>query len=351
MQQLVQDFIVTFTSILYEAMPFIVLGAVIAGVLEEIVPQQMIARLVPKNRFLAISLSALLGLIFPMCECGIVPVMRRLLRKGLPLGCCVSYLLAGPIINPIVILSTIVAFQAPDDPTWLSAFEAGRGQLIVVFRVLGGFIVAVLTAFIVERVYRKHGNSLLTPLARPPAPLPSPANGNDVPPPIASESPAEEHQEEEEASHVKPTLWKRLSNISETALHDFVDITVFLILGALLAATTRMFLTHSDIERLSTSYPVVVILAMMGLAIALCLCSEADAFVAASFTSLPPSAKIAFLVLGPMADLKLYMMYTRVFRPRLIYTIFGSVIVLSFIYSLVIHQIWLALKPAATGSG
>ena len=352
MQQLVQDFIVTFTSILYEAMPFIVLGAVIAGVLEEIVPQQMIARLVPKNRFLAISLSALLGLIFPMCECGIVPVMRRLLRKGLPLGCCVSYLLAGPIINPVVILSTIVAFQSPDDPTWRAAFEAGRGQLIVVFRVLGGFIVAVLTAFIVERLYRKHGDSLLTPLARPPAPLPSPANHeNGVPPPIASESPAEEHQEEEEATHQKPSAWKRLSNISETALHDFVDITIFLILGALLAATARMFLSHTDIESLSTSYPVVVILAMMGLAILLCLCSEADAFVAASFTSLPPSAKIAFLVLGPMADLKLYMMYTRVFRPRLIYTIFGSVIVLSFIYSMIIHQIWVALKPVATGSG
>src|SRR5438105_2010032 len=93
LQQNVEDFIKIFTSILYEAMPFIVLGAVIAGFLEELVPQQWIARLVPKNRLLAIVLSAWLGILFPMCECGIVPVMRRLLRKGLPLGCCVAYML------------------------------------------------------------------------------------------------------------------------------------------------------------------------------------------------------------------------------------------------------------------
>jgi uncharacterized membrane protein YraQ (UPF0718 family) len=142
-----------------------------------------------------------------------------------------------------------------------------------------------------------------------------------------------------------------LSNISETALHDFVDITVFLILGSLLAATARMFLSHGDIEQLSTSYPIVVILAMMGLAILLCLCSEADAFVAASFTSLPPSAKLAFLVLGPMLDIKLYFLYTRVFRRKLIFTIFGCVIVLTFLYTLAVHQLWLTFLPAKTGPG
>src|SRR5438034_11037621 len=92
-------------------MPFIVLGSIIAGVLEEMVPQQFMARFVPKNRFFAISMGALLGLIFPMCECGIVPVMRRLLRKGLPLSTCIAYMLAGPIINVVVIASTFVAFH------------------------------------------------------------------------------------------------------------------------------------------------------------------------------------------------------------------------------------------------
>ena len=98
----IQDFIIIFTSILYEALPFIVLGAIISGILEELVPQRIIAKLVPRNRLLAIAMGGLLGLVFPMCECGIIPIMRRLLRKGVPLSCCTCYLLAGPIINVVV---------------------------------------------------------------------------------------------------------------------------------------------------------------------------------------------------------------------------------------------------------
>src|SRR5262249_52858759 len=144
--------------------------------------------------------------------------------------------------------------------------------------------------------------------------------------------------------------WKRLGNISETALHDFVDITVFLILGALLAAVVRQMLSQEDIAQLSGGYPVLAIVAMMALAIALCLCSEADAFVAASFITMQPAAKVAFLVLGPMLDFKLYLMYTRVFRPRLIWTIISSVVVQVFLYSLLTHYLWEAYGPAASSA-
>ena len=162
-EQLVKDFIINFTAILYEAMPFIILGAIIAGILEELVPQQLITRLVPKNRPLAIAMGVLLGLIFPMCECGIVPVMRRLLRKGLPLSCCTAYLLAGPIINGVVIFSTYVAFRSTESSTW----RDGRGPIMVVLRMVGGFIVAYSVALIVERLFQRRGYELLTPLARP----------------------------------------------------------------------------------------------------------------------------------------------------------------------------------------
>ena len=110
MEKEVFDFVLTFISIIWEAFPFVVLGAVIAGILEEVVPQQALANLIPKHRLFAVAAGGLLGLVFPMCECGIVPVMRRLLRKGLPLGTCVAYMLAGPIINLVVISSTYVAF-------------------------------------------------------------------------------------------------------------------------------------------------------------------------------------------------------------------------------------------------
>jgi uncharacterized protein len=340
----VRYFIICFTSILYEALPFIVLGAVISGVLEELVPQELIAKLVPRNRPLAIAMSCLLGICFPMCECGIVPVMRRLLRKGLPLSCCVAYMLAGPIINVVVFLSTWVAFRSYPG-----------GERIVWLRMLGGFLVASGTAWVVELMYRRQGVSLLAPQARPDAPLPR--HKPDEPAPSESDdvvSPAEEHHEEEEEAKAhgeKVSTWKRVSNIAETSLHDFVDITVYLTLGALLASATRLMLSKQEVETISMNYPAVAIVTMMGLAILLCLCSEADAFVAASFTTLQPSAKLGFLVLGPMLDLKLYMMFTRVFSHRLIWTIILCVVVQVLIYALVVHAIWHpSLEAAMTGA-
>lgn len=128
-----------------------------------------------------------------------------------------------------------------------------------------------------------------------------------------------------------------MSNISETALRDFVDIMVFLTLGAILAAVAKLQISNDDVQRLSTYYPALTILAMMGLAILMCLCSEADAFVAASFSTMHISGKVAFLVFGPMFDLKLLMMFTRVFRKKLIVIIFTSVLVQVFVYSMIYY--------------
>src|SRR5262249_4736770 len=178
--------------------------------------------------------------------------------------------------------------------------------------------------------YRKYGSKLLAPLAVPAADL-HPAEADD--------------EEDGPGDARRRPLAQRLSNITETALHDFVDITVFLILGALLAALSRQLIHQDQAEQLSRNQPVLAIAIMMGLAIVLCLCSEADAFVAASFVTLRPAAKLAFLVLGPMLDFKLYMMYTRVFRPRLIWTIIISVVVQVLIYALIVHFIWEDVLP------
>ena len=167
----VPNLILIFMSILLEAMPFIVLGAVVAGLLEELLPQKLITRILPRSRFLAIAIGGLLGLLFPMCECGIIPVMRRLLRKGLPLSCCTAYLLAGPIINVVVMLSTFLAFRGPGK----DARAAGHADLapqmgglwMMGLRMGLGYLVAIGTSLIVEWQYRKHGNKLLTPLAAP----------------------------------------------------------------------------------------------------------------------------------------------------------------------------------------
>ncbi len=331
--QNLKTFITIFSSIVYEAMPFIILGAVIAGVLEVLVPQQLVTRLIPRSRVLAILIGGVLGILFPMCECGIIPVMRRLLRKGVPLSACTAYLLAGPIVNVVVMLSTAVAFSGIPMETKLPSGEIAyqMGSVwMTTLRLSLGYLVAVGTSLIVEWQYRKHGNELLMPLARPPA---------------------KPEMTLEDNSNGQPQSWlQRINSIAETALHDFVDIMVFLILGALLAATVRLLIRPEDIAQWSAGQPLLAIGIMMGLAVALCLCSEADAFVAASFSTLHPAAKLAFLTLGPMLDFKLYAMYTRVFRRRLIWTIFGSVIVQVFVYSTIVYYLWNAFAPRLFGA-
>ncbi len=304
------DFIINFSAVLWEAMPFIVLGAVVAGILEEFLPQQAITKFLPKSVVPAVMIGAGLGLVFPMCECGILVVMRRLLRKGLPLSCCVAYMLAGPIINPVVMFSTGVAF-----------WPHGIGPEVLGLRVGLGFVVAVVTGLVVQQLWVKHGTALLNPIA---VPVPQPKLSLPV-----ADAPAAP----------KP-LSKRLGNISATAVHDFVDITVFLILGSVLAAVAKLYITPDQTEALSREQPFLAIPAMMGLAVLMCLCSEADAFVAASFTKMHLSAKTAFLVLGPMLDLKLLLMYTRVFRPKLIGVIVACVVLQVLVYCVALHLVY-----------
>ena len=144
-------------------MPFIVLGALAAGILEEFLPQELITRILPKSVLPSVVIGALLGLLFPMCECGIVVVMRRLLRKGVPLSACIAYMLAGPIINVVVIFSTFVAFE-----------KQGIALEMVGLRMGLGFMVACITALVVHVQYKKYGNELLTAVAKPRAAMPVP---------------------------------------------------------------------------------------------------------------------------------------------------------------------------------
>src|SRR5947209_406442 len=167
----IKNFIVTFTGILYEALPFIVFGSIIAGIVEELLPQKLIARLIPRNRILAIAIGGFLGLPSPMCDCAILVVVRRLLRKGVPLSSCVCLLLAGPIVNFLVMLSTWDAFRGMEttlDSTGRPAYQLG-GLGMMSLRIGIGYLVAFGTSLVVEWQFRKHGAAkLLHPIAVPP---------------------------------------------------------------------------------------------------------------------------------------------------------------------------------------
>jgi uncharacterized membrane protein YraQ (UPF0718 family) len=362
-----KDFFLTFTGIFYEAVPWVVVGAGFAGLVQELpsrrAPAVMLAlgaailtltisplslvvniglaaviggavlglmllaqpavnvvlNVLGRHRWVAISLSPLLGLVNPMCDCGVIVVMRRLLRKGLPLSCCVAFILAGPIINVLVAATTYQAFSGKETSTIGGVNLHLMGSWWMLGLRMGlGYLTAVVTAFIIEWQLRLYGaGRLVTPSLLPTGGLPTVDADNDAMPPLG----------------------QFLSNVSRTALHDFVDVLVLLIVGALVAAAFRLVFNPRQLHDLTQGYPLVAVGGMIVLAFLITICSEADAFVAAGL-NMRPAAQLAFLVFGPMLDLKIFFMYTRVFRPRMIATIILTVFVQVFLYATIIHVLW-----------
>src|SRR5437868_165323 len=154
-----QDFSISFLSILFEGVPFMFIGTLLSGIIDAFVPSEKIKGVLPRNPIAAMALSGVLGVVFPMCECGMVPVIRRLIRKGLPVSCALTYLLSAPIVNPIVALSTFAAF---------------RGQhpaIVTSMRLFMGFGVALVCGMIVQRIPLKEvlNRSMMAALQKRPA--------------------------------------------------------------------------------------------------------------------------------------------------------------------------------------
>jgi len=277
----VQDFSYAFISVLLEGVPFILLGTLLSGLIEQFLPARVMTRLLPRNAFAAVCLGGVLGVVFPICECGIVPVIRRLIAKGLPVSSAVAYMLAAPIVNPITALSTYAAFRGQGAAEF-TALRLGLGFFVAVLAglaVLNLPIGAVLKKTILESIT-----------------LSGPAG--------------------EGGSSAMP-FFRRLIAAMEAGVRDFLDVMVYFILGVGVASVfstavnQELFLPLSLDDRLAVP-------AMMTLAGILSLCSSSDAFIAATFVAFPAVAKLAFLVFGPMMDLKLAFIYSAVFTRRFV---------------------------------
>lgn len=299
---------ITFVSIVLEAFPFMLLGAIIGGFIEVFVPRERIASVLPEKRWITTFLAAGLGVIFPVCECAVVPVVRRLLRKGIPLGAAVAYLLGGPIVNPLVAASTTVAYAY----AWQ----------ITVIRLVCGYIVAVSVGILMDLFFT--GKQAVLPEV----------NQDD------GHCEGHDHTIIIHINGVALPLCSKIALAIRHAADDFFDIGRFFVIGAFIAGLMQAFVARSTFASMS-AIPVVSILLMMGLAITLNLCSEADAFVAASFrrTPVPLSAQMAFMVLGPMLDIKLLLMYVRIFPKRTIAALSGMIFVIVFISMIIIGMI------------
>jgi hypothetical protein len=275
----VQNFFLVFGSLLIEAIPFILLGALVSAAIEVFVPVTVFEKLALLPKPLQLPVAGLAGAAFPVCECGSVPVARRLIVKGLMPSAAVTFMLAAPVLNPIVIVSTAVAYRGRDI---LWPMVLGRAGL--------GFLVAMAVGFVVSDETKEQLLRNRTGRSR-----------------------AMEHDHEQPVPSTHSPVRARATSFFGHLAGDFVFMARFLVIGAMVAAALQTFVPQSVIGGVAGT-PVINILAMMGLAFVLSLCSESDAFVAASFVQFGVGAQLAFLVFGPMVDTKLGILYGATFR-------------------------------------
>ena len=258
-----QTWTTVFVSVLVQATPFLVFGVVLSAVIAVFVPRSFWARALPSHPALAVPAAGLAGVVLPGCECGSVPIAGSLIRRGVTPAAALAFLLAAPAINPIVLTATVIAFP-------------GKPEMAVA-RGLASLLVAVVLGWLWLRL----GKTEWIRLPRRPD-LDDTARGR--------------------------AFWS-------ACRHDIMHAGGFLVLGAAAAATINVVIPGAWLQSLADR-AVLSVLALATLAVLLSICSEADAFVAASLSQFSLTSRLVFLVVGPMVDLKLISMQTGAFGRR-----------------------------------
>ncbi|MBM7644623.1 uncharacterized membrane protein YraQ (UPF0718 family) [Scopulibacillus daqui] len=277
-----------FISLLIEAVPFVVVGVFISALIELFVTEEMITKVIPKNRFLSVTMGTCIGSLFPGCECGIVPITQRLVKKRVPLHAAIAFMLTGPIINPIVIFSTYIAFGN----SWKMVFYR-CGLAICV-----SFVVGIIISFLFredqlrEYIYNK-----------------------------GKKHQHHDHHHHHEHDHRKMSFIGKVKAVIDHAIDEFFSVGKFLVIGSLIASAMQTFIKTSTLLSMGNT-KVTAILVMILLAFILSVCSEADAFIAASFRNTFPIGPLtAFLVFGAMVDMKNLIMMLSFFKKKFVLTL------------------------------
>ncbi|HFI0134760.1 TPA: permease [Streptococcus suis] len=280
-----------FLSIIIEALPFVLIGSLISGFIEVFITPEKVLSLLPKNKILAILFGTFIGFIFPSCECGIVPIVHRLLEKKVSNYTAIPFLVTAPIINPIVLFATYTAF--------------GNSVLFALYRALGAILVSVIVGIIL---------------------------GFYVKEPILKESQFSQHQDD----FSNKTNWQKVGFGLIHAIDEFFDTGRYLVFGCLFASLVQVYIPTAVLTTIGHN-PLSAILLMMLLAFLLSLCSEADAFIGASLLSSFGFAPVmAFLVIGPMVDVKNLLMMKHYFTGKFIIRFIAIISIIILGYGLIL---------------
>lgn len=241
-----------FAAIVIQSTPFLIVGVILSAVISALLSQRVLDKVVPANPVLGVPVAGVAGIGLPGCECAAVPIAGSLIRRGIAPAVALTFLLAAPAINPAVLVSTAVAF--PGQPSM----------------VVARFLASLLTAVAV-------GWWVLSRGAKLPITKRLEAFGDDM---------------------------SKREKFVETVRHDFLHASGFLVIGAILAAAINTFVPREIVDTVA-GQAVLGVLTLALFAFLVALCSESDAFVAASFTAFSDTAKLVFLVVGPAMDVKL----------------------------------------------
>lgn len=271
-----------FLGIFIEAVSFLLLGTIVSGLIEVFVRKEDIARFMPRNPISAIAAGSFLGFLFPVCECGVVPVTRKLYQKGLPVSVGVAFLLAAPVMNPIVFASTYAAF--------------GFGPILI-----GRFVITFIMAVAVGLLFSLERSPIK--LLQPRALMAMAGGSGMVAPPSAPQM----------------TFGQGLVRAARVATDEFFDMGRYLVMGTALAAGMQTFFSQEQIRALASD-PAMSAVAMAIMAFVLSICSTTDAILALSFANFgfPSGSLLTFLTFGPMVDIKAMLMYLSIFKRRIV---------------------------------
>jgi uncharacterized membrane protein YraQ (UPF0718 family) len=326
-----------FLSLLVEAIPFLLLGVLLSSCLLFFINEQQLVTRIPTNPVLGSIVGSFIGFLFPVCECGNIPVARRLLLKGVSPSVAISFLLAAPTINPIVIWSTWVAF--------------GNQPQIVIFRVLFSSAIAIIvgsvfstqkdTRLLLQTSFARRLNPAFTSNISADA-----KNTQGQSPLLQSGSfildggqvlPFNDSlllDAGQSQSSLKSNLKSKGQSFLDNLLQEFSELGGMLVLGSAIAAIIQVFVPREIILNLGQD-TITSILAMMLLAVIVSICSTVDSFFALSFAAtFTGSSLLAFLVFGPTIDIKSIGLMTSIFKPRIVIYIFTIVAQLTFIFTL-----------------
>ncbi len=285
----VQVFTIVLVAILLEGLTFLLLGSCLSGIIEVFVPQEFLEKRFPRSRIPAALTGSVMGLCFPVCSCGNIPLTRRLMKKGVPVAGAISYLLAAPLINPITIISTILAFPA--------------SKVISLERTGMAFLIASICGI----MFSRYDRSLIM----------------------------QDASSEKDSCHHHDSSSK-ISRILHHAEDDFFLTGRYFVLGAITASLFQTCIPRTVLGSLSQN-SILSILLLGGLGMLFSLCSFADAFVASTFTTFPAAAKLVFMTAGPMIGITLIFLYLGTFRRkfagRLIFTVAGILFLFALIRS------------------